>query len=369
MAKVLIAGAMPALSVALRSLVAGDDGTTQVADVIVPEIFTGYVQQITEEKSRLIQSGAMVADPMLSEKLAGGGLTFNIPSFQDLQNEEENISSDDEDDSYTGGSNNSRPKKTKTGKEVATRLSRNQSWSSTDLASDLAGADPMNSIANRVGGYWTRRLQAAFVATVNGIYAANDKAGNPHQGDMTNDISDVAYSKGVTDFSAPAFIDAAVTMGDSMEDLGMVMMHSIVYARAQKNNLIEFIPDARGEVNIPTFLGRQVIVDDGVTTDNAGVFHTWLFGRGAFRFGSGSPKVPTETKRFPDSGNGGGSEVLYNRVEWSIHPTGYKFAVTPNEGGPSNAATAGNLANEDSWLRVYPERKQIKMARLITREF
>lgn len=94
-----------------------------------------------------------------------------------------------------------------------------------------------------------------------------------------------------------------------------------------------------------------------------------MFGQGAFRFGSGSPKVPTETKRFPDSGNGGGSEVLYNRVEWCIHPTGYKFAVTPNEGGPANGATAGNLANEDSWVRVYPERKQIKMARLITREY
>lgn len=358
-----------------RSMLAGADGSTAVADVVVPEIFTPYVQQITEEKSRLIGSGAMVSDPMIAEKLAGGGNTFNIPSFRDLDNDEENISSDEEDDSFTGGTANSKPKKTGTGKESAVRLSRNQSWSSADLAADLAGADPMTSIANRVGSYWSRRLQAAFVSTVNGIYAANDKAGNPHKGDMTNNIAfdgagtAIPYSKGVTDFSAPAFIDAAVTMGDSMEDLGMVMVHSIVYARMQKNNLIEFIPDARGEVRIPTFLGRQVIVDDGVTKDGAGVFHTWLFGAGAFRFGAGSPKVPTETERKAASGKGGGSEVLYNRVEWCIHPTGYKFATNPNDGGPSNAATAGNLANEDSWLRVYPERKQIKMARLITREF
>lgn len=356
---------------------AGADGSTQVADTIVPEIFTPYVQQITEEKSRLIQSGAMVSDPLLAEKLMGGGLTFNIPSFRDLDNDEENISSDEIDDSFNMGGpyNNSKPKKTGSGKEVAVRLSRNQSWSSADLAADLAGADPMNSIGNRVGAYWARRLQAAFVATVNGVYAANDKTGNPHKGDMSNDIAHDAsgvvksYAKGVTDFSAPAFIDAAVTMGDSMEDLGMVMMHSIVYARAQKNNLIEFIPDSEGRVNIPTFLGRQVIVDDGITKAADGVFHTWLFGAGAFRFGAGAPKVPTETVRKASSGNGGGSEVLHNRVEWSIHPAGYKFAVTPDEGGPANAATAGGLANEDSWARVYPERKQIKMARLITREF
>lgn len=352
-----------------RSMQAGAEGATAVADVVVPEIFTPYVQQVTEEKSRLIQSGAMVSDGSVSALLAGSGLTFQMPSFRDLDNDEENISSDEEDDSFTGGSSNSRPKKTGTGKETAVRLSRNQSWSSTDLASDLAGVDPMTSIGNRVGNYWSRRLQAAFVATVNGIFAANDKVGNSHKGDMTNDISGSAYAKGVTDFSAAAFIDAAVTMGDSMEDLGMVMVHSIVYARMQKNNLIEFIPDSEGRVTIPTFLGRQVIVDDGVTKDGAGVFHTWLFGSGAFRYGAGAPKVPTEVERKPGSGKGGGSEVLYNRVEWCIHPTGYKFALAPDDGGPSNAATAGNIANEDSWVRVYPERKQIKMARLITREF
>ena len=357
------------------SLRAGADGSTAVADTVVPEIFTPYVQQITEEKSRLVQSGAMVRDGLIDEKLAGGGLTFNIPSFRDLDNEEENISSDEEDDSITGESNNSRPKKNGTSKEVAVRLSRNQSWSSADLASDLAGADPMDSMGLRVGGYWARRLQAAFVATVNGIYAANDKEGTATQGDMTNDITVdgtgtlLAYAAGVTDFSAAAFIDAAVTMGDSMEDLGMVMVHSIVYARMQKNNLIKYIPDSRGEVNIPTFLGRQVIVDDGVTSGANGVYHSWLFGAGAFRMGSGSPKVPTEVARKPGSGNGGGSEILYNRIEWAIHPTGYKFAVTPDEGGPSNASTLGNIAHEDSWVRAYPERKMIKMARLITREY
>jgi hypothetical protein len=360
---------------ALASMRSGADGATAVTDTIVPEIFTPYVQQITEEKSRLIQSGAMVRDSLIDEKLAGGGLTFNIPSFRDLDNEEENISSDEEDDSITGESNNSRPKKNGTSKEVAVRLSRNQSWSSTDLASDLAGADPMSSIGLRVGGYWARRLQAAFVATVNGIYAANDKEGSATQGDMTNNIAftedgtPIAYAPGVTDFSAAAFIDAAVTMGDSMEDLGMVMVHSIVYARMQKNNLIKYIPDSQGAVVIPTFLGRQVTVDDGVTTDGSGVFHSWLFGAGAFRMGSGAPKVPTEVERKPGSGKGGGSEILYNRIEWAIHPTGYKFAVTPDEGGPNNSNTAGNIAHEDSWIRAYPERKMIKMARLITREY
>jgi len=344
--------------------------TTQISDVVVPEIFTGYVQQLTEEKSRLIRSGALTRDAFMDNLLAGGGLTFNVPSFRDLDNDPENISTDDASDQYTGGSNDSQPYKIQTSQEVAVRLSRNNSWSSADLTASLAGVDPMNAIANRVADYWTRRLQAVFVATMNGVFADNDAAptGTEHvQGDLTNDISGAGYVAGVTDFSAPAFLDAAVTMGDSMEDLGLVMVHSIVYNRMQKNNLIDFIPDARGEVNIPTFLGRTVIVDDGMP-NAGGVFETWLFGNGAVRLGAGSPKMPTEIDRKPDSGNGAGSEVLYNRLEWSLHPVGHRYDGTPPNGGPSNAATANNLSNADSWARVYPERKQIKLARLITRE-
>ncbi len=294
---------------------------TQLSDVIVPEIFNPYVQQVTEEKSRLITSGAIVRSPELDMDLAGGGLTFNAPSFKDLDNEDDNISTDDGDDDFTGGSANSTPKKTGTSQETVVRLSRNQSWSSADLTAALAGADPMNSIADRVAGYWARRLQAAFIATMTGVFADNDAAPSDSehvQEDLTNDISGDSYSSGVTDFSAEAFIDAAVTMGDSMGDLSMIAVHSIVYARMQKNNLIDFIPDARGETNIPTFLGRVVIVDDGVTNSD-GVYQSWLFGAGAFQLGMGMPKVPTEVARKPDSGNGGGSEILYNRTEWAIH--------------------------------------------------
>lgn len=357
---------------AMTPMPAGADGpATRISDVVVPEIFTGYVQLLTEQKSRLIQSGALVTDGALSALLAGGGRTFNVPSFRDLDNDEDNVSGDEADDSFTGGSNNSTPKKILTQTEVAVRLSRNQSWSSTDLTASLAGTDPMNAIAGLVAGYWSRRLQAAFVATMNGIFAMNAAApanNSTHtEGDMTNDISGVSYSAGVTDFSAEAALDGLVTMGDSQDDLGMVMVHSIVYNRMQKNNLIDFIPDARGEVNIPTFLGRTVIVDDGVPA-TGGVYNSWFFGPGAVRLGVGSPKVPTATDRKEDAGNGAGQEILYNRLEWCIHPNGHAYRGTPGNGGPSNAATTNNLANVASWIRAFPERKQIKIARLITRE-
>lgn len=341
-------------------------GVTRIADVVVPEIFSPYVQQMTQEKSRLIRSGAIVLDAQLNSALAGGGLTFNEPSFKDLDNDAENVSTDDP-------ATDSTPNKIGTATEIQVRLSRNNSWSSMDLSGDLAGADPVQAIANRVSDYWTRRQQAAFVATLNGVFADNAAAptGTEHvQNDMTHDVSGASFVDGVTNFSAESFIDATATMGDSMEDLTMVMVHSIVYARMLKNNLIDFVSDNVNDnaVRIPTFLGREVIVDDGVPR-SSGVFNTWLFGRGAVRGGMGSPKVPTEVDRKPSAGNGGGQDILFNRTEWIIHPVGHAYAGTPPNGGPSNASTTNNLAHADSWKRVFSERKQIRIARLITREF
>ena len=53
-------------------------GVTRISDVVVPEIFTPYVQQLTEEKSRLIQSGAVVSDSRFTSLLSGGGLTLSF---------------------------------------------------------------------------------------------------------------------------------------------------------------------------------------------------------------------------------------------------------------------------------------------------
>lgn len=339
-------------------------GVTRLSDVIVPSVFTPYKQQLTTQLSALIASGAVQMDPAMSALLAGEGLTFNTPSFKDLDDDAENVSSDDP-------TVHSTPNKIQTAQEVSVRLSRNNSWSSMDLTADLLGEDPMQAIARRVAAYWTRRLQAVFIATMKGVFAMNDAApanGSTHTaGDMTRDISGAAYSAGVTNFSAEAFIDAGLTMGDQAEGLGLALMHSIVYARAQKNNLIDFIPDANGVINIPTFLGRRVVVDDAMP-NAAGVFETWLFAPGALRMGAGAPKVPTETDRTPTAGNGGGQETLFDRVEWLLHPAGHAYIGTPPNGGPSNAATTNNLAAATSWKRVFTERKQIKIARLVTRE-
>jgi len=338
--------------------------TTRLSDVVVPEIFAPYVQNLTKEKSALISSGAVVVDSQLSGLLAGGGFTFNQPFWKDLANDEENVSSDDP-------ATRSTPNKITTGSEIQVRMSRNNSWSAMDLTGELAGSDPMAAIGSRVGAYWTRRLQRAFVATMQGVFADNADApsGTEHvQNDLTFDVSGLTGD--ATKFSAAAFIDATATMGDAADDLSMIMVHSVVYNRMRKNNIIDYIPvSINGQVvRVESFLGKRVIVDDSMPV-KAGVFESWIFRQGVVRMGFGSPANSVEVWRDPSAGNGGGQDVLFNRQEWIIHPVGHAFVGNPaSKGGPSNADTAGNLANKDSWKRVFPERKQLGIARLLTKE-
>lgn len=349
------------LPAGIKGIRAGATDLTRISDVVVPEIFSGYVQTLTAEKSRLVRSGALVVDPRLNADLAGAGLTFNEPFYHDLQSDgehAENISTDNGPDST--------PDNIQAASEVQIRLSRNKSWGSADLTAALIGNDPMNAIANRVADWRMRRLQSAWLATMKGVFATNDAApagGSTHTAkDLTLDISTATGN--AAKFSASAFISATGLMGDSMGDLTLVMMHSIVYQQLQRLNLIDFIPDSRGEVNIAYYMGREVIVDDGMP-NAGGVFHTYLVGTGATALGVGSPKVPVEVKRNPEANNGAGEEVLFNRWEWIIHPVGHAWKGTnASKGGPTNV----ELSTAGAFNRVFRERKQIRIARLITKE-
>jgi hypothetical protein len=331
----------------------------QISDIVVPSVFTTYLQVLTTQLSAFVQSGVIERSPLFDALLVGGGRTFNLPHYQDLADTEANVSTDD-----AVGADDAVPEKITTGQEIAQRHNRNQVWSAADLASALAGNDPLEAIARRVAAYWVRQEQTYLIRSIQGVIAdniANDSS------DMVNDIG-VAGAGPATAanlFSAEAFIDTAQTMGDHADDIVAVAMHSVVYTRAQKNNLIDFIPDARGETDIPTFLGRRVIVDDGIPTstpDTLLEYSTYLVGMGTFAKGEGSPRVPTEVNREPVAGRGGGQEFLHSRQEWLLHPRGFQWlAASQVDESPTNA----EMALAANWDRVV-DRKLIKLAELKT---
>jgi len=290
---------------------------TVISDVIVPSVFAPYVQLLTSQRSAFVRSGVLVMDPRVDELLVGGGRTFDMPFFNDLVQTESNVSSD------TGTAT---PLNITTGREIAIRHNRNQVWGSFDLAAALAGADPLEAIASRVATYWILQQQAMVIRSIRGLIADNIAA---DAGDMVRNVT--AGAGAVSDanrFSADEFINAVQTMGDRGENLSAVAVHSVVYRRMQKLDLIDFIVDSLGGKRIPVYQGREVIVDDSLPVVANGAnfeFSTYLFARGALAGGVGAPKVPVEVERQPLAGLGGGSENLHSRVEWAIHPVGFAW--------------------------------------------
>jgi hypothetical protein len=332
--------------------------TTRLSDVIVPEVFNRYMVADTKEKSAIFQSGIMRMDGNVSGFLSGGGLTVNIPFWKDLDNTEANISTDNP-------ATASSPRKVDASKSVAIRQQRNQSWATMDLTGELAGADPMARIRERVSSYWTRQFQRTLVSTLTGVFA--DNAAND-SGDMIRDIgSDSASAVTAAELiSAEAIIDAKQTMGDAADSLDVIIMHSIAYSRLQKMNLIDFIPDSRGEIQFPTYLGYRVVVDDNVRAvagSNRTKYWTYLVGAGAIAWGESPVSVPVEVDRKPELGNGSGQEILYTRRQYVMHPYGFRWLDASRA---SNFATNAEMAAAANWDRVFPERKQIALAALVT---
>lgn len=316
--------------------------TTKIADVIVPEVFNPYVIQRTMELSAIFQSGIAQRTEEFDRLASSAARTVQMPFWGDLTGEDEVLSDD----------NALTPGKIQAQKDEAVILRRGRAWGANDLAANLAGDDPMRAIADLVAAYWARRYQAALVATLQGVFAS------PSMADLVHDISGETGDAAV--ISAKTTVDAAQKLGDAKTQLTAIIMHSATEAALAKQDLIEYIRPSTGSIDVPTFLGKRVIVDDGVPYDSStGTYTTYLFGPGAVAYGEGNPVgfVPTET----DRDSLAGEDFLINRRTFILHPRGVRFKSTSVAGvSPTN----DELADGTNWERVY-EPKAIRIVKFV----
>lgn len=324
---------------------------TQIADVIVPEVFNPYVIERTAELIAMFMGGIVSTNPELNALALAGGKLINMPFWNDLTGDDEVLSD----------SSSLTPAKIDAGQDIATLLMRGKSWSVNDLAKALSGDDPMAAIGDLVANYKFRKLQAAMFASLKGVFAdnvANDAS------DMSIDVASetVAGQSATTRFSQDNFIDTTSTFGDAWEKVTGIGVHSGVFAQMQKQDLITFEPVSEQDVEIPMYLRKRVIVDDGCpvragTTDGL-VYTSYLFGQGAIGFGDGEAPVPSETDRDSLAGD----DILIARWHSLLHPRGVAFQSSSVAG---SSATNAELEAAANWDRVYT-RKNVRLAQLIT---
>lgn len=309
---------------------------TKLADMIVPEVFTPYVIRRTAELSNLVQSGIVASNPILDQLITGGGTTIQMPVFNDLSGDDEVMG---ETAATVGGIT--------TSKDVAAVLYRIKAWGATELAACLSGSDPMKAIGDLVAQYWVRREQKTLISVLEGAFGAANMSG------LVSDITSATD----TAISANAVLDAKQLMGDAADNLTAIAMHSAAFTKLQKDNVIVFIPAAESKVQIPTYLGYRVIVDDGLPTVAASgstpaKYTTYLFAQGAIGRGEGTPATLTPVETDRDSL--ASTDILINRRAFVLHPQGMKWQAASITGAtPSNA----ELAIGTNWTRVADVKK------------
>lgn len=332
---------------------------TRLSDAFVHDVYGTYATVDNPETSALVNAGVITRTEMFDAIARDGGKFSTIPFWNDIDpTQEPNYSNDDPNDLATADGISS-------GTMVARKAWLNKGLGDMDLVQELAGSSPMERIRARFGEYWTRQLERRIIHTALGVLAdnvANDA------GDMVVDISGLAGDD--ASFGSNAFIDAAYTAGDRAEMFTAIGVHSSIMARMAKNDEIVMIPDSKGNLTIPTYKGRRVVVDDLMPV-NAGVYTSILFGAGAFAFGGvegsafalgeGVPRRPYELWRDPHIGNGGGGEEIWERRTWLIHPFGFSWVEPPSPGLTEFSPSLADLATGTNWNRVV-HRKAVPLA-------
>lgn len=298
---------------------------TKISNIIVPEVFNPYIIQETNRLDSFIQAGIIVPDESLDALALSGGTLINMPYWNDLTGDSEELS---DNAALTVNAITS-------GQDAARLHMRGKAWGVNDLAKALSGDDPMGVIASKVAKFWVGERSKIIFKSLAGIETT--AATNVH------DIS--AETGAAAVISVGTVLDAKQKLGDNASKLTGIGMHSAVYTKLQKNNEIEYIVDSETKVQIPTYLGYRVIVDDQCPVAT-GVYTTYLFGQGAFGLGNGAAPVPTET----DRDSLAGEDILINRQHFILHPRGIKWteaAVAGKTPTFAEVATAGN------WSKVY----------------
>lgn len=340
--------------------------TVQLSDIIDVTVFQDLPAVNSPEKTVYFESGIVTRSPLFDNLANAAGKSAELPFWRDLDADAEpNRSSDNPASDAT-------PLNVSQGEQISRKAFLNQGWSAADLAVELAmGENAMSHIRNRTDSYWLKQWQRRLIAASNGVLADN----------VANFASDMVYdASGATNaditattvFTRQNFTSAAFTMGDRVDGIAAIAVHSMIYKRMVDNDDIDFIPDSQGSLTIPTFMGKRVLVDDSLPytaaagsggTDAAPKYTTVMFGSQVFGYGEGTPSVPVEIDRKAESADGGGIETLWTRKTWLLHPYGFQHIGTP--AASATGFSLAELATAAVWTRVV-DRKLVPLAYLIT---
>lgn len=323
------------------------------SDVVIPEIFTPYLEEATTRRNAFLASG--VVQPLAALSVTEGDY-INVPFWDANLSGAAEVLSD---------STSLTPGNITADKQRGVILHRGRAWGVRELARLAAGSDPMGAIGNKVASYIAHEQQKDLLATLAGVFGP---VGSANTGAAFIDLTFDAGGSGETALSPRHVAKARSLLGDQGDKLSAICMHSAVYYDLVERRAIDYVTagearqtalgtaeDAFGgsisgaftnDDSVPFFMGMRVVVSDDVQTSGSGSskkYATYFFTPGSVASGE-VQGLSTEVDR----------DILaladYMSVSWHnvYHPMGSQYQVAG--GANPDQSTLGTIAN---WTKVY----------------
>lgn len=301
----------------------------RTSEMVNPQLLGKYFSEQTVAKNAFVRSGIIENSAELSAMIAAGGLTGKLPFYKMITGDDE-VLSDASGEALTVNG-------TSTASEIYAVLARGKAFGASDLAKAFSGDDPMKALGDMISDYWTTKMSTTLISSLTGLFLNSSMSG------LVHDISggSTAATRMLTASNA---VDAFAKLGDNASKITAIAVHSATMAVLQKEQLITYLRNAEYNIEMPTYLGKLVIVDDSLPV-SGGTYTSYAFTPGAVVYGGNSAPVSVEY----DRDSLAGVDILVTRYHYVLHPRGTSITVSGIAGAtPSNTELA-----TDIWSRVF----------------
>lgn len=308
------------------------------------EVFTDMMQEQDYWTNPILASGIVRQDPSIMDLIGSQGNVATIPMYKPLNIHDTNMAALNND-----GETSNTPQEISGNKQTCMMIQRMKAFKAKDFTKELTGADPLGNIKSKIASYYTQVWEDEMMniaAAIVGVSAMSD-----HVTDLSITTGTIAAANKITETT---MIDAEqAALGDMAGGMGLVVMHSKIYAAYQKLGLVEYEKYVtsgaiKQDIKLPTINGKIVKVTDYYTLDSstAGfpVYKTYLFGEGAFLSCDKNNYEKQYTTDYDPETNAG-TEKLYTKQGKVLHPNGLSLAVDSISKESPTKTELGTVAN------------------------
>ena len=229
------------------------------------EVFADMMHEEDFWRNEIAASGIIQQDATIMDLIGTKGNVATIPIYKPMNVHDENMGALNND-----GETDNIPVEISGDKQTCMLIQRMKAFKAKDFTKELTGADPLGLIKSKIANYYKQVWEVELMNIANAVLGV---AG------LSEHITDLSITSGtVADanmIDETTMIDAEQkALGDMAGGLGLAIMHSKIFAKYKKLQLVEYDKYTVGgaikqDILLPTINGKHVLVTDYYTVDNS----------------------------------------------------------------------------------------------------